>query len=158
MNGVVLTAYDGSANAERAVDQAAALFAGADAVVLTVWQSVGDATAAARVALPDDVVRDGLTRLDAAAEDAAWATAREGAERATAHGLSATPVAVRADRNVAAAVLDAADDHNARCIVVGSRGRSGGRALVLGSVSNAVVHQSARPVVVVPSVDGAGGS
>ena len=64
---VVLTAYDGSANAERAVDQAAALFTGADAVVLTVWQSVGDATAAARVALPDDVVRDGLAKLDAAA-------------------------------------------------------------------------------------------
>jgi nucleotide-binding universal stress UspA family protein len=55
-------------------------------------------------------------------------------------------------------VPDAADEQGARCIVVGSRGRSGGRALVLGSVSNAIVHHGARPVLVVPAVDSPGGS
>lgn len=47
-------------------------------------------------------------------------------------------------------VLEAADEVNADLIVVGTRGLRGARRLVLGSVSEAVVARSHRPVVVVP--------
>ena len=48
------------------------------------------------------------------------------------------------------AVLDAADEHASAAIVIGSRGLSG-ISCALGSVSNAVVHHSRRPVLVVPA-------
>jgi nucleotide-binding universal stress UspA family protein len=50
---------------------------------------------------------------------------------------------------VAQAILRAADEYEAMAVVVGSRGRSGWRSMLLGSVSNAVVHHSTKPVLVV---------
>lgn len=50
-----------------------------------------------------------------------------------------------------AAIVDAADREDARAIVVGSRGLSGVKSALLGSVANGVVHHSTRPVVVIPS-------
>jgi nucleotide-binding universal stress UspA family protein len=46
-------------------------------------------------------------------------------------------------------VRDAANHHACAAIVIGSRGLSGVSA-ALGSVSNGVVHNSRRPVFVVP--------
>ena len=48
------------------------------------------------------------------------------------------------------AVLEAADDEAAGVIVLGSRGRSAVKSMVLGSVSHGVVHNAARPVLIVP--------
>ena len=48
----------------------------------------------------------------------------------------------------ASAVLDAAAD--ADLVVVGSRGRGGLKGMLLGSVSQKVVHHSPCPVVVIP--------
>jgi nucleotide-binding universal stress UspA family protein len=50
---------------------------------------------------------------------------------------------------VAEAILRAADENDVMSVVVGSRGRSGFRSALLGSVSNTVVQHSAKPVVVV---------
>jgi nucleotide-binding universal stress UspA family protein len=46
--------------------------------------------------------------------------------------------------------LDAADEQAAELVVLGSRGRSGTKPMVLGGVSNGVVHNSKRPVLIVP--------
>jgi nucleotide-binding universal stress UspA family protein len=51
---------------------------------------------------------------------------------------------------VAAALADLAAEREAAVIVVGSRGRSASRELLLGSVAKAVLHHARRPVVVVP--------
>ena len=51
----------------------------------------------------------------------------------------------------AEALIDAAREHDAAVIVVGSRGRSAARKILLGSVAMAALHNAERPVMVVPS-------
>jgi hypothetical protein len=48
-------------------------------------------------------------------------------------------------------ILAAAADLEAEVIVLGTRGRGGPQSLLLGSVSNAIVHHADRPVLVIPS-------
>lgn len=50
---------------------------------------------------------------------------------------------------VAAAMIAAAEEHGAAAIVVGSRGRSAAREIILGSVAMGTLHRSHRPVMVV---------
>jgi hypothetical protein len=83
----ILIGYDGSAYADRAVDEAARMFPGADAVVLTAWRSVRDMSSAGRAALPEEVIEKATDEMDKVAEAAATATARAGADRASAAGL-----------------------------------------------------------------------
>ncbi len=55
----------------------------------------------------------------------------------------------RRTRGVATAVIAAANEHGAAAIVVGSRGRSAAREIILGSVAMGTLHRSHRPVMVV---------
>jgi nucleotide-binding universal stress UspA family protein len=50
------------------------------------------------------------------------------------------------------AVEQVAEEHGAEAIVVGSRGLSGIKSLLLGSVSSGIVHHSVRPTLVVRDV------
>ena len=52
--------------------------------------------------------------------------------------------------HVARVILDAADEHDVRMIVVGSRGRTDLPYLPLGSVSHRLLHGAHRPVLIVP--------
>jgi nucleotide-binding universal stress UspA family protein len=145
----ILIGYDGSAYADHAIDEAAQLFPGADAIVMTAWTSVRDVARAGRAALPEAVIEKAASEMDAVAEAAAKATAQAGADRASAAGLYARAQTACVDGSVAEAILQAADGHDVMSVVVGSRGRSGFRSALLGSVSNTVVQHSAKPVVVV---------
>jgi nucleotide-binding universal stress UspA family protein len=145
----ILIGYDGSPHADHAVDEAARMFPGADAIVMTAWMSVRDVAGAGRAALPAAVIEKATTDMDAVAEAAAKATAEAGADRASAAGLKARPQAACVGGSIAQAILHAADEQDVMSVVVGSRGRSGFRSALLGSVSNAVVHHCVRPVVVV---------
>jgi nucleotide-binding universal stress UspA family protein len=145
----ILIGYDGSDGARRAIEEAGRLFPGAPALVVTAWASVHESAPAARMALGEGLIAEAARDLDAAAEQAATEQSEEGARLARDAGLAATGTAVRSERAVWATLAHAADTHDARAIVVGSRGLSGLRAMVLGSVSNALVHQCRRPVVVV---------
>jgi nucleotide-binding universal stress UspA family protein len=145
----ILIGYDGSAHADHAIEEAARLFPGADAVVMTAWRSVHDVARAGRAALPEAVIEKATTEMDAVAEAAAKATAQAGADRASAAGLTARPETACVDGSVAEAILRAADEHDVMSVLVGSQGRSGFRSVLLGSVSNTVVHHSTKPVVVV---------
>jgi nucleotide-binding universal stress UspA family protein len=64
-------------------------------------------------------------------------------------GFDATPLVARSDRNVWRAILDLAAEHDARAIVVGSRGQGGLTDVLLGSVPGRVIHHADRPVLVV---------
>jgi nucleotide-binding universal stress UspA family protein len=56
----------------------------------------------------------------------------------------------RSDASVWRTILDVADEVDAETVVVGARGLSTVASALLGSVSNAVVHHSGRPVLVIP--------
>lgn len=66
---------------------------GRAALTLTVWESVKDAAASTRIALPADVVAGGVAALDAEAHDEASRVAQDGARLARAGGLNAEAVA-----------------------------------------------------------------
>lgn len=96
---MILVSYDGSADAQEAVDRAAELTPNAEATVLTVWEPVmdvlartssfGDGMGMATAYVDSEAV-------DAASRDAALATATAGARRATQAGLIARPARSRA--------------------------------------------------------------
>jgi nucleotide-binding universal stress UspA family protein len=163
--GPVLLCYDGSDTATRGIDRAGLLLGGGDAVVLTVWESLGSAilrhTPSGATELGRDargIAEDVVDELDARTAEAAGTTAAEGAAMAAAAGFDARPLArralaraaERAEVTVWRALLDAAEEEAAGVIVLGSRGRSGVKSMVLGSVSYGVVHNSERPVLIVP--------
>jgi nucleotide-binding universal stress UspA family protein len=146
-NGPLLLCFDGSDDARRAIKRAGALFAGRRALVLTVWQPIADLDGFAWTGATEssvDVV--GLNR--AAAEDGAR-VADEGARLALEAGLNAEPLAVEASGSVWHTIVEMADRHDAAAIVMGSRGLTGLRSMLLGSVSSAVVHHAERPTLVI---------
>ena len=157
--------YDGSDFAKRAIEQAAAVLGGGPAVVVTIFESVGSALLRhppfAETELGrefKEIAEDVVNELDADAARQAEATAGEGAEIARAAGFDAEPLGRRAlsktaERNTSTvwrAILAIADEREAVVIVVGARGTSGLGSALLGSVSHGLLHNSARPVLVVP--------
>lgn len=157
--------YDGSDAARRAIERAGRVLGGGEAIVLTVWESLGSAILRKLPSGATEFGRDArgiaedvIDELDAGTADAARASATEGAALAAAAGFDARPLARRALARTAErstvtvwrVVLDAADEEAAELVVLGSRGRSGIGSMVLGSVSYGVVHNSERPVLIVP--------
>jgi nucleotide-binding universal stress UspA family protein len=57
----------------------------------------------------------------------------------------------RAATSTPPTILDEADEIGARAIVLGTRGLTGVKSLLLGSVSHAVLQHADRPVIVIPS-------
>lgn len=164
-DGPALLCYDGSDPARRAIEHAGRLLGGGPAVVLTVWESIGSAVLRHGAPLPGAVGRESralaeevIGELDSGTAQRAQATAEEGAEIAAAAGFDARPEGLRALARTAErgkitvwrAILDFAEEHDARVVVLGSRGRSGAVAALLGSVSYGVVHHSDRALLVVP--------
>ena len=147
-NQPLLLCYDGSENAKHAIREVARLLAPRRAVVLSVWQDAAaiPALAWAGSALPD------LQGVLAAAREGAERMAEEGAGIARATGFDATTRVAEAKGPIWMAVEQAAEEHDAEAIVVGSRGLSGIKSLLLGSVSSGIVHHSLRPTIVVRDV------
>lgn len=90
-------------------------------------------------------------RLDQSSEEQALRRAEEGAERAVRAGLEPQSRAVLRENSIAATILAQADEAGARVIVVGTRGLTGLKSLLLGSVSHGILQRADRPVLVVPS-------
>jgi nucleotide-binding universal stress UspA family protein len=143
MSGIVV-GIDGSHNASRALEWAMAEAATRKAhlTVLTVHSVPASYWTGAPVMLPGD--EDKVAEIRKAAESAVAATASKlGAgqpESVTVSAVNGFP---------AQALVDASKDSD--LLVVGARGGGGFSALMLGSVSNQVVHHSACPVVVIPA-------
>jgi len=146
-DGPVLLCYDGSDSAKRAIEIAGDLLDPQPALVLHFWDSwVAEAPALAALSRS---VEGMATELDEIADEQSSKLTDDGVELAEQRGFDATGLSERAVGPGWMAVRDAANQHASVAIVVGSRGLTGISA-ALGGVSNGVVHNSRRPVLVVP--------
>jgi nucleotide-binding universal stress UspA family protein len=147
LDNPILIAYDGSAGSRRAIDTTADLFPGNAVIVLHAWSPVAIIAATYGGAVPrstfdDDELQHAATKIS-----------DEGSRLAIAAGLDAKPqVAEVAFQGTGHAILDVADEYDARLIVLGARGLSTFKSLLLGSVSRDVVQHAHRPVLIVPTV------
>lgn len=142
--------YDGSEFAKHAIQEAARLFPGRRAVVVNVFPSAAGTAAAAAIGVPEGVLRVAVDRLHEASRQAAEARANEGALLAREAGLAAEGRSEATEGSNWSALTRIADEEDALAVVVGSRGLSGLKQMLLGSTSSGLLHHSARPVVVVP--------
>jgi nucleotide-binding universal stress UspA family protein len=152
---MLLIAYDGSSDARAAIRSAGELMPGESATILTVWEpfinvinAIPHATPSAYYAWPDDAQN---SQLDALAEKGARARAEEGVKLARAVGLNSQPRTKARATTINEAILAEADAVRAHAIVLGTRGLTGLKSLMLGSVSHAVTAHSHLPVMIVPS-------
>lgn len=138
----ILICYDGSEGAKHAIEAAAGLLDGHRAVVLAVGPplTAEESYAALGTLVPSFQELNESDALD---------RAKEGAELAQSAGFGA-----EARAEVAAptweGVIDVADEIDAAAIVIGSRGLTGAKEALSGSVSHAVAEHAGRPVLIVP--------
>ncbi len=144
---MILICYDGSPDAKEAIARGAPPLRGQHATVLTVWQPFD----VAALGLSGGVVD--MQKSDEASRFHAEQQAEEGVRLATEAGFEATRRAVARRTTIADAILDEADALGAAAILMGSRGLTGVKSLLLGSVSHAVIQHADRMVIVVPSPD-----
>ena len=148
MEGPPLLCYDGSDASKRAIATAGELLDPQPAVVFHFWDSwVAEAPALAALSR---TVEGMATELDEIGAEQSVNVTEEGVALAEQSGFDATGLSERAVGPGWMAVRDAADQHACVAIVVGSRGLTGISA-ALGSVSNGLVHNSRRPVLIVPA-------
>ena len=148
---MILIAYDGSADAQAAIDLAGTLMSGESATVLTVWEPFVELMARVGAGSAMAMADVDFEELDRASEQQARQQADEGVERAREVGLDANSRVRARRRSIAETILEEADAVGARVIVVGTRGLTGMKSLLLGSVSHALLQHADRPVAVVPS-------
>jgi nucleotide-binding universal stress UspA family protein len=133
MFGTILLALDGSPYAQRAAELVRRLADGGDDVIV--------------LHVTEIMPMHGGINLDWEREGVA-AARRLGKELEQA-GVPHKVELVRAFvHHVAKVIVEAARDHGAGVIVLGSRGRGDLTALLLGSVTHQVIHLADRPVLV----------
>lgn len=149
----VLVCYDGSPSARRALRTAAESLDGRSAVLMHVWTAPEHVLADAFGVIEDEENPD-YVRLETLARRRADTVVEEGQALAAELGVEVTPRQERNHSSVWQTILDVADELDASLIVTGTHGRTAVQSDLLGSVSNALVHHSRRPVLVVPRPEG----
>ena len=149
---MILIAYDGSQDAKAAIQHAGKLMPGTDVTVLTIWEPFTTMLARTPETLRPLAAVQKAEEIDREEAEAAEKSAEEGVELARAAGLEARSLSTSLNGSVAETIIEQADRLDVDAIVVGSRGLTG-MALLLGSVSLAVVQRADRTVVIVPSAD-----
>lgn len=151
-SGPVIIGFDGAPAAERAVREAAALFAPRRALVVVVWEA-GRAFEAATLpakALEPPAMLDmrGGFEAEKAAGEAAQRVAEQGAALAREAGLEADGLAVADEVTVAATLGRVARELEAPALVIGDRRHRELRRLALGSTLSGLLRQAPCPVLV----------
>lgn len=146
----IVLAYDGSASAEAAVREAGHLFAGRRALVVTTWQVPLSAMPSVVGGIPAPAFSAGAEEeIERATRGRAQAIATHGARLAREAGFGECDGhAEQAHGPIWQALLAFADAVDADVLVVGARGLSHMKGVLLGSVSSAVLQHATRPVLV----------
>jgi nucleotide-binding universal stress UspA family protein len=155
-SGPVIVGFDGTQAAEQALRESAALLAPCAALVVVVWEP---GRAFELMTLPSLALESAGSTLDIRAAFEAEADAYETAERlaeqgaahAAALGFKAEGLTVADDLTVADTLIRIAAEKDGRALVVGSHGRRGLTAALLGSTSRGVVERASCPVLIVRS-------
>ena len=138
----MLICYDGSEGARRAIGSAVELFGHRRAVVVNVAPPPTTAEALATIdTITPPFEEQNLDQAAALAEEGA-VIAREAGLTAEARGELGAPTWE--------GVVAAADEIDAAVIVMGSRGLTGARETIEGSLSHQVAEHAGRPVMIVP--------
>jgi nucleotide-binding universal stress UspA family protein len=148
----VLVAIDGSPYTEAALSAAEGLAAKAGCEVEVIHVHEHDFIPS-KAGMAPDLERD----------DEAEALLSGAVSRLKTHGVTVTGRLVQAQtRDVARAIIEAAEDCGADMIIVGRRGLSSLTAMIVGSVSNKLIHVARVPIMVAhwadPGDDDAGGN
>jgi nucleotide-binding universal stress UspA family protein len=144
-----LICYDGSESSKHALSVAQATLGHKPAILVHVWNP------------PDEYLADAfgtgggssgpsIVELERLARGRAQAIAHEGEEIARELGLQVETRVERNKTSVWRTILDLAAETDAELILVGTHGSTVVQTALLGSVSNALLHHSERPVLVVP--------
>jgi nucleotide-binding universal stress UspA family protein len=144
----ILICYDGSSGAARAIEAAATMLAPRRAIVLDIAPPI---TAAESLATISPVVPGAAFEELNTAE--AGQVASRGAAIARSSGFDAEARAALAAPTWEG-VVDVADEVDAAVIVIGSRGLTGLREILDGSLSHLVAEHAGRPVLIVPPPHG----
>ena len=142
---MILICYDGSTDAKEAIAHGARMLRGQRATVLTIWSPFDTAAPGLSGGVEDMQESDEAGRLHAEHQ------AQAGARLAIEAGFDAEPRTADRRTTIADAILGEADALDATAILMGSRGLTGVKSLLLGSVSHAVIQHADRTVIVVPS-------
>lgn len=146
-NAPILIAYDGSEFARAAIVEAGRQLArGRRAIVLTVSEPLGAVPFLGASGAPIDPGT--MDEFLEAAREGAEKIAEEGSALAREAGFDARSRVLVGD-SIWNRIVGAADQEGADLIVIGSRGRSGLKLAVLGSVAAAVAQHSKRSVLIV---------
>ncbi|MCY7303338.1 MAG: universal stress protein [Thermoleophilia bacterium] len=144
----ILLCYDGSDGAKEAIEVAGRLFGGGHAVVLNVVESLspavfygakGDATFPPTEDVP----------LHVPSLETGRRVAREGVAAAQTAGFDASPLVDITPHGTSHRIAEIADEYEAAAIVVGARGLSTLKSIVLGSTCHELVQHARCPVLVV---------
>jgi nucleotide-binding universal stress UspA family protein len=149
----LLIGFDGTPRSERAIREAAALFAPRAAIVVVVWEAGRGFEAATlsvkALELPKkraDV--SSAFEAEKAAYEAAQQLADRGATLARQAGLDADGLAVADDAGVADTLARLAREQDATAVAIGDRPHGDLRRLVLGSTLTGLLRRAPCPVVV----------
>ncbi|MDG6963662.1 MAG: universal stress protein [Nitrososphaerota archaeon] len=142
---LIVVAFDGSTDSATAVQLAASVAAkyGARLIVAHVYNSPAMALAGGPgMPMPD------YSELEAAAKDTGRSVLSRGVQLAAQAGVKAGGELIQAS-SVVEALVGFASDQDADLLVVGTRGMTGFKKLVVGSVSSGLVSHAHCPVLVV---------
>jgi nucleotide-binding universal stress UspA family protein len=146
LSGPLIVCYDRSDASIEAAAFAAALLAGARALVVSVWRPVAEEGLSPAAKPPPSDTAD----VNERSREAALQLARAGARELAAAGLDAEPLAVETVGRTWETIEAVAEEHDAGLIVCGT-GRAGVKSLLPGDLPGSLVDHASVPVLVVPS-------
>ncbi len=142
--GPYILCWDGSEAAERAIEVAAGLLgSGQKAKLIYIYKPTERSLGVAQA------VTGGRIDAPVSGEADAHEVLKRGLEAAQRAGFDVEPTLIEADGRLAEIIAATAEEADAPAIVMGSRGRTGLKSALLGSVSRDVVNAQHRPVILV---------